>query len=279
MPACIVCEAEVPGDDQLYESLLRCPDCGFVFADISVSDDEHHGRYQRDYFFGCEYADYLKSKDALQKNFRRRIETLAWFSYGGRLYEIGTAYGFFLELAQVRWRVEGIDIAEEACSYAREQLGLDVRCGEFLETPLETDGYDVFCMWDTIEHLREPDRYLEKIARHLRSGGYLALTTGDIGSWSAWLQGKRWRLIHPPTHLYYFSVQTMTRFLDCYGFNVVHLSHPGFYRSLEAMARWFLTPFGRCGEDVYDRVRNAVWTQKAIYVNLFDIMFVIARKR
>lgn len=279
MSSCLVCEADVPPDSRLYGSLRRCPGCGFVFAEVELSDGDIRQIYQAPYFAGDEYADYLKDKHVLQKNFARRIETLSRFSSGGRLYEIGAAYGFFLELAQVRWRVEGIDIAEEACSYAREQLRLDVRCGDFLETPLETDGYDVFCMWDTIEHLREPDRYLEKIACHLRRGGYLVLTTGDIGSWSARLQGKHWRLIHPPTHLYYFSVQTMTRFLDRYGFDVVHLSHPGYYRSLKTMARWFLIRFGRCGEDMYSRARNAVWMRKAIYVNLFDIMFAIARKR
>ncbi len=279
MSSCLVCQIDVPPDSRLYSSLRRCPSCGFVLAEVELSDVDMRQIYQVPYFAGDEYADYLKDKHVLQKNFAWRIETLSRFSSGGRLYEIGAAYGFFLELAQVRWRVEGIDIAEEACSYAREQLGLDVRCGDFLETALETDGYDVFCMWDTIEHLREPDRYLEKIASHLRSGGYLALTTGDIGSWNARLQGKGWRLIHPPTHLYYFSVQTMTRFLDRYGFDVVHLSHPGFYRSLDAMARWLLTQLGRWGEDIYKSIRNAGWMRKAIYVNLFDIMFVIARKR
>ena len=58
------------------------------------------------------------------------------------------------------------------------------------------------CLWDTIEHLAEPEAYLEKIAKSLPVGGWLFLTTGDIGSPMARARGSRWRMIHPPTHLY-----------------------------------------------------------------------------
>jgi SAM-dependent methyltransferase len=276
---CLVCEAEVPPESVLYRTLRRCPRCGFVFAPVELSDLQAHDLYQAAYFRGGEYAGYLEDRAALQRNFRQRMTTLAHFAPDGRLYEIGAAYGFFLELARERWQVEGIDVAAEACTYARQELGLDVRCGDFLELPLEPAAYDVFCLWDTIEHLRRPDLYLEKIARCLKSGGYLALTTGDIGSWSARLQGKHWRLIHPPTHLYYFSALTLARLLGRYGFTVVHVSHPGFYRSSEAMLRWFLSRFRRPGERLYRRLQGARWLRWSIYLNLYDIMFLIAQKQ
>lgn len=274
----MVCQSPVAGDCTLYDSLLRCPECGFVFADAHLSEDEHRALYQKDYFFGLEYTDYLRSRDALQQNFRRRIDTLSRFSPGGRLYEIGAAYGIFLDLARARWQVQGIDIAQDACAHARHELGLDVVCGDFLEVPLGCEDYDVFCMWDTIEHLQEPDRYLDKIARHQRAEGLLALTTGDIGSWSARLQGQHWRLIHPPTHLQYFSADTITRFLARYGFKVIYLRHPGFYRSLDGMAQWALAHFGKRGKTIYQRVRHAGWMRKSVCLNLYDIMFVVARR-
>ena len=278
MPNCLVCERVVPPDSTLYGVLRRCPHCGFVFSRSESSEAEIRQIYQASYFSGGEYAGYLEDKPVLQKNFARWVETVSRFCSGGRLYEIGAAYGFFLELARARWQVEGIDIAEEASAYARQELGLDVRCGDFLKVSLDHGPYDLFCMWDTIEHLREPQRYLEKIARHLRPGGYLALTTGDIGSWSARLQGRHWRLIHPPSHLHYFTVPTMTRLLGRHGFEVVHLSHPGFYRGLGAMARWLLNRFGRRGKALYDRIRGARWMHVGIYVNLYDLMLVIARR-
>jgi SAM-dependent methyltransferase len=275
---CLVCEGEVPAENRMFRSLLRCPACGFVFADLPISEDDARHIYGVSYFAGGEYADYVGDKPVLQRNFAHRIETLATFSPGGRLFEIGSAYGFFLELARERWLAAGIDIAEEASAYAREQLKLDVRCGDFLETNLENDAYDVFCMWDTIEHLREPDRYVEKVAEHLRSGGHLALTTGDIGSRSARLQGSHWRLIHPPSHLAYFSVPTLTRLLRRCGLDVVHVSHPGFSRSLGAMVRPALRRINGWGTGIGKWMDRTNWARASVQLNLFDIMYVIARK-
>lgn len=275
---CLVCRSEVPPESVWYDSLQRCPACGFVFASQMPSDEEIRRLYEPAYFAGEEYANYLQDKPILQRNFKRFLEVLRRFSTGGRLYEVGAAYGFFLELAREYWQVEGIDIAAEACAYARQVLDLDIHCGDFLSTPLPEGSYDVVCMWDTIEHLREPDRYLEKAARCLRPNGYLALTTGDIGSWSARLQGRRWRLIHPPTHLYYFSASTMKRLLNSLGFEVVHLSYPGFYRSLGAMVRWFLAKAGDRGI-LYRKLKSGWWTRLSVYLNLYDIMFVIAQKK
>ena len=62
--------------------------------------------------------------------------------------------------------------------------------------------------------------YGEKAYEVLKPGGRLFLTTGDIGSWVARIQGPRWRLIHPPTHLHYFSKATITRLLTGLGFSV-----------------------------------------------------------
>jgi hypothetical protein len=88
-------------------------------------------------------------------------------------------------------------------------------------------------MWDTIEHLLKPHLYLEKISRHTRPGGLIALTTGDIKSLNARLMKKKWRLIHPPTHVYYFSLDTLRRLLWRYGFEIIYHKHCGLYRSLD----------------------------------------------
>ena len=52
----------------------------------------------------------------------------------------------------------------------------------------------------------------------------LALTTGDIGSVNARLRGHKWRMIHPPTHLHYFSAETMKALLDRHGFRQSSIS-------------------------------------------------------
>jgi hypothetical protein len=58
----------------------------------------------------------------------------------------------------------------------------------------------------------------------LRSGGYLAISTGTRGLGAP--PGRFWHLIIPPKHLYYFTSQTMIRLQDV-GFLMVRIDWPG----------------------------------------------------
>jgi SAM-dependent methyltransferase len=232
----------------------------------------------RDYFFGEEYLNYIEEKPTLQRNFADRITTLRRFSSGGRLFEIGCAYGFFLELAQRFWTVEGCDISEDGCAHA-QQRQLKATCAEFLQLPVEPNSYDVVSLWDTIEHLPRPDLYIQKGAEMLSPGGLICLTTGDLGSLVARIRKDRWRLIRTPTHLYFFDRQSMERLLMTHGFEVIHFEHCGYYRSVQQILYSLLvlnheTP-GR--KKAYEVLKSVFGF--SLYLNLYDIMFVIARKK
>lgn len=276
-PICILCGTDA-SRHSLYPGILKCPTCGFVFADAHLSDDELRKLYQQKYFFGNEYLNYLEDKPYLQKNFRARIQTLRKFSPPGRLFEIGSAYGFFLELSRQYWDSEGCDISEPACAYAR-QSGMKARWGDFLALDVKRNFFDVVALWDTIEHLARPDLYIEKAAKMLKSGGILCATTGDIGSFTARFRKERWRLIHPPTHLYYFDRTSMERVLNRNGLEIVHFEHCGYSRGVQQMLYSLLllnseSPMRR---RVYELIKPLF--AFSFYLNLYDIMFVIARKK
>jgi hypothetical protein len=83
-------------------------------------------------------------------------------------------------------------------------------------------------------------------------------------------------LIHPPTHLYYFSVPTISGLLRRKGFDVSHLSHPGNSRSLRA-ALHFITVLQMKRPRIYELFQDVF--DLHLTVNLFDIMYVIAKRR
>jgi SAM-dependent methyltransferase len=273
-----VCSGRL-GDCRL-PGLLQCQRCGFVTADVDVSNAEMQALYGPDYFHGEEYADYIAEEPGLRRNFAARLRTLLTLTAPEarrRLFEIGCAYGFFLAEARPYFcAVGGIDIFREGVLHAREALGLDAVNGDYLEHPLAPDT-DVICMWDTIEHLREPHRFIEKAARDLGPGGLLAITTGDIGSLNARLRGRKWRMIHPPTHLHYFSVATLSKLLERHGFTVVHVEHPGVSRTLQSILYITLVVM-RGQHKLYDLLKNIPGLAAPVTINLFDIMYVAARK-
>lgn len=280
MNACIACGGD--RSTPRYTGLRRCATCGHVWADLDVSHEELVAHYSRSYFFGEEYSDYVADRPLIERNFSLRYRTLRRFLKSGthrRLFELGCAYGFFLNLVRAEFdEVSGIDVTADGIRYAHEQLGLDVRQGDLLTTDLGDRRIDVACAWDTIEHLGRPDAYVGRLAAHMPPGSILALTTGDIGSLNARVKGERWRLIHPPTHVHYFSKNSIAKMLDRHGFDVVHVEHAGFYRDVVSMAHNILSL--RWGFDAAGNwIRRNGPSGFHLYLNLFDIMFVVAAKR
>jgi SAM-dependent methyltransferase len=277
--ACMVCGStygpcRLPG-------LKQCTKCRFITADMAMSEAELNALYGEDYFHGEEYRNYVSEEASLKANFRRRIETLQQLIPDLRqrkVLEIGCAYGFFLdEVKRDVASAKGIDISADATRYARDVKGLVAVTGNYTDQPPEP-GVGLVAMWDTVEHLPRPDLFIEKAGREIEKGGYIAITTGDIDSLNARMRGKRWRMIHPPTHMHYFSVETLSKLLDRHGFDVVHVSHPGNARDLRSILHFVLDlRLGWGG--FYRRIANWPIFNLSLTLNLFDIMFVVGRRR
>jgi len=279
-PHCAACDSS--SNEQIFGGLLQCRRCGHAFAPPEASDEDLAAIYTENYFAGEEYHNYLADKDVAQRNFRSRLRVLKRFmdpARHRRLFEVGCAYGFFLEAAKDSFSaVQGVDVSAAAVSYATNKLGLDATCADFQHYDLGTREIDVACMWDTIEHLAHPDLYIAKLADHMKTGALIAITTGDFGSLNARVRRTKWRLMHPPSHAHYFSIASMTAMLKRFGFDVVYARHCGYYRSLRSMAYGvFVQKHGDTRTlDLLNRLGLGGFP---LYLNFYDIMYVIGRKQ
>lgn len=94
----------------------------------------------------------------------------------------GVGYGTAVLAASAR-RVVGVDRDPAAIAYARRRYGapnVEFRVGDLLELDLEDDSFDVVCSFETIEHVREPERLLRELRRVLRAGGTCLLSTPRV---------------------------------------------------------------------------------------------------
>ena len=277
--SCLVCGGKYQPSS--LPGLFQCASCGFISADLNIPDEELRALYSEDYFHGQEYLDYVAEEESLRLNFANRLATLkslapTWSN--ADLFEVGCAYGFFLDEVKKQVRVaSGIDVSADAIRYAVERFDVDARCGDYLNTDLRRQ-VDVVAMWDTIEHLKRPDLFIKKLASDIKPGGLLAITTGDIGSLNARLRGAAWRMIHPPTHLHYFSVPTLSALLARNGFDVVHVSHPGNSRRIRSVL-YILLALKMKRPGLYAALAKLPMTGARITVNLYDIMFVVGKRR
>ncbi|HYQ08425.1 MAG TPA: class I SAM-dependent methyltransferase [Xanthobacteraceae bacterium] len=256
-----------------YCDVLQCVQCGLGRAECASFDI--HDYYTADYFSGgyCDgYADYLGSEPVLRREFARTVQFIRRFRDGGRLLEVGCAYGFFLEETRRFYDAAGIEIAEAAAAFCRDR-GLNVIGGVADESNLERCGMvDVIVLLDVIEHLPEPQSTLSLCRRYLNPGGIIVITTGDFASLYARLTGRHWRLMTPPQHLWYFTPQSMRRLAHSLGLHVEACDHPWKLVPLALIQFQTRRLFG-----LHGRMPAGFASRLGLPINLFDAMRCVLR--
>ena len=265
-----------------WPGFVICRSCGLmtVTQDFDLATLKPH--YGADYFLGAEYADYLGDRAVHEKTLAGHLRRLrCHVAPGGRVLEIGCAHGFFLEMIQPIYPGSmGIDISEAAVAHARLR-GMDVRAGDLLETEVNT-SFDAVCLWDTIEHLSRPYEVMRRAAALLKPGGFLFLTTGDWGAWLPRLQGLKWRQIHPPTHLFYFTRQSLRQLCGRAGLEPVRFGtvtvHRRLRSALQALERLHSGSLSGRLARMGLRLLPATVLAWGIPLNLLDTLCLVARK-
>jgi SAM-dependent methyltransferase len=282
---CLACQGKVISE--FGDQLIKCEHCGLVAAKDIPTFEELTKLYEEEYFFGMEYSDYQADRKALEKNFSQRVKHLKPYLHEkARVVEVGCAYGYFLNMIKnsVKWH-KGYDVTKEGVEYANNELGVNAHAIDFLaDTEIKPKSLDLVCMWDVVEHLGEPDKHIEKAAELLKPGGALCLTTGDVSSYVATKRGLDWRMIHPPTHIYYFNVPSLKHLLARHGLKVKSVRYKSTYRNTGSVFNQLIvnrkakqrSPLAF--EAGYKIARQARLDKINFPLNLFDVMEVTAVK-
>jgi SAM-dependent methyltransferase len=251
--------------------ILRCTACGLGRAETAGFDPQQY--YTGDYFSGIHpdgYADYRNTEPVLRREFARTVEFIRQFRPGGRLLEIGCAYGFFLQQAAPFYDIRGLEISQEAAAFCRDR-GLPVLTGAADEAAFaELGRFDVIVLLDVIEHLVDPVHTLGLCRRHLADGGVILLTTGDFSSLYARLAGRRWRLMTPPQHLWYFTPESLRRLAAPLGLQLAACDHPWKLVPISLISFQFARLLGA-------KTKAHAGSRIGLPVNLFDAMRCVLR--
>ena len=222
---CIVCGSKQNRTKLVLQtcSLKECLKCGLVFLDPQPNAIRLREYYNSQY--SQDLSKYLKNyTPKAYCKFERSVREIRNLgSRKGRLLEIGSSYGFFLDVARRRgWHVQGIEIDKNASKYAEDLLRLNVFCGTTDEFQSKT-LFDVIAAWHTIEHVPSPPRLLNFVHKHLRRGGLFLITMPNIDSLAAKLCGKDWEWMLAPAHLYHFSPRSIKTVIELSGFKVMKI--------------------------------------------------------
>ncbi|MEI7595982.1 MAG: class I SAM-dependent methyltransferase [Bacteroidota bacterium] len=280
---CIICESS--SSKLLYNNTLkRCNQCGFITANTEISDVVLSEIYSENYFKGGEYLNYLSDKDGIVKNFKNRLLEIKKIYPNfnpSNAIEIGCAYGLFGELLKKEYPTTdyiGYDVVPEACKHANEELKLNVKCENYLNNTINNNYSDIF-LWDVIEHLPNPALFIKKLSEQSKSGSRIYISTGDISSLLAKIQGSKWRQIHPPSHLHYFSKQTLSRLLENEGFITKKVFYPSVSRSLKQIFYSLFLLNKQSTSKIINGIYNRIPENSYFNINTYDLLFLIAEKK
>ena len=216
---CPVCDS---GAKYLFEKnayrIFKCRACGLGFISPRPTVGEIEAFYDTgNYYCHAEnrgYTDYSGLEKALKKMYRHFIrDTGLWGRFdlkNKRILDVGCAFGFFLDVARESGASElwGTDItsASEKIILGKEY---NFTLGAFEVIELPENHFDLVFMGDVFEHLLDPFAAIRKLARILKPGGIVLITTVNFDSIFARATGKKWRLLVPPEHIYYWTKESL----------------------------------------------------------------------
>ena len=219
----------------------QCGDCGFMFVEAFSGFEIYNDAYYRGHGpdpyvdYETEYRDWRNSDRGLEfddmariaaEYVRSRVPAADKVSPSSvrsstaplplRWLDFGCGAGAFLKYLRERGSFHGrpLDLTgHDVGSYADLLKSKDgFRILDLDALSREQDArYDVISMIEVIEHLPEPLEPLALIARLLKPGGLLLLTTGNLDSPVATRQGIHYRYCAPEIHVSLFNPGCLAR--------------------------------------------------------------------
>lgn len=206
-------------------AIIKCLNCGFVFSRKTHEQQKILSAYE-----GFSDQNYVQEEEGRRKAARYILKKIKKYKPRGKLLEIGSAYGFFLDEAQkLGWDAVGVELSKDAADYAISTFGVKVIRDRFEACTLLDAEYDVVVMVDVIEHLFSPVEMLLKIRAALKNDGILYISTPNVNSFfSRFLKEKWWGIDR--FHLSYFSKKTLIDLFKRNDFQVVEcIAHARYF--------------------------------------------------
>ena len=267
------------------QSIYKCKFCKSLF--VWPIPENLDSFYSENYFHKKEddachgYTSYDNDKESMRSVFVKEIQRYEGLVSGRDIFDVGAATGFFLDIAKESgWNTYGSEISKFACDESSSR-GHNMHCGSLLTyDEIPNNLFSVVTMWDVFEHVEDPIGYLKKVYNMLESGGILAVNTIDVQSFWAKIWGKRWNMIIPPEHLFYYSRKSLNKIIKESGFEIILNKRLTKKFSLtyifSTLYLWQDLKLWKILSKFFD---NAFWRKVKVPINVRDNIYVVAKKK
>ena len=127
--------------------------------------------------------------------------------------------------------------------------GLEIVCGSVDDLLRQGRAFEAITMYHSLEHMPDPRRTLESVAKLLTPGGELLIVVPNFNSFERKMYGSRWPWLDVPIHLYHFGPASLARLVEQAGLKVHHIG-----ASLAGHSEGYLPAWV---PSVFDKLRHA----------------------
>jgi len=259
--------------------------------------NETAGRHNQDFVRSFDQRDWDPGTERtlFGHQYRQRVDAITravlMHAHGKKLADLGAAQGnISIHLARMGMAVTAVERNQEFIDYARTKEDSDRvewRCAD-LRTFTAEEEFDVVVLGEVIEHTGTPDRLLATVARLLRPGAVLVLTTPNgerirehLPSFAAWRAAQssvpEWVQFGPAgeDHQFLYTQDELIKILS-ESFDVVALEPVGSAAWNRLSARLLRLP--GAGKAV-DAVEGAALKLDFVSRRIANHWLVVARRR
>ncbi len=203
--------------------VVICQHCGFAFADRvpeqSVFDRYYAemSKYEYEQRGGEESAADLARFEAIAEEVRPFVS-----SPDARILDLGCSNGRLLAILRQKGfpNVSGLDPSPACARDAHELYGVNVSTGTLMKNDLSAEPYDLILMIGVLEHIRDLDDAIKKVAGMLSPRGRILFEVPDATGFPDWPDAPYQQF--STEHVCFFSATSLRNLMHRHGFSLVN---------------------------------------------------------
>lgn len=202
---------------------VKCKGCGLLHVNPQLTMEIQDSIYKKsktaDHWIKIQSKTGEQSWNAEKKYRPALAEMKRLLPEGGRLLDVGCSIGSFLGLARDEgWDAEGVELNADAAAIAEKTYGIKIHNQKLEDVGFPDEHFDIVTLWGVLEHLTNPNEILRNIRKVLKKDGLALFFVPNGHSLIIRLSRQHNSSVSGRAHLWYFTPETMGKFLAKNGF-------------------------------------------------------------
>lgn len=188
--------------------------------------------FDENYFSSHTYANITFAKYSMYWWSNRFYAMLArrYGRRGSRFLEVGSGMGHLTGQLEDTFETFGCDINHWAVKKSKEVVNKShLQTASAQELPFTSHSFNVVIIKHIVEHLPDPQKAIQEIARVTEPGGTLILATPNLDSLLKPWKGDKWIGYQDPTHISLKRPAEWISYIQGAGFTIKRVFSDGFW--------------------------------------------------